>query len=117
MEFLEHLAVGKDVHGIPAAGLFAEAAAGAVFLNDQGLAEEVASVLGEFQDQRVKGTDVDAEFAAAANALVWVYNRLGPFLFGELAQDVTNFVQDAFHRTDGAAGAAVYAEGRGQCSE
>ena len=111
VELFEHGALGEDVDGVPAAGLLAEAAAGAVLLDHDGLAEEVGGAFGEVELERFEGADVDAEFAAGADALVGVDDGFGPLLLGELAADVAVVVEDAFDGADGTAGAAVDAEG------
>lgn len=107
----EEFALGEDVDGVPAAVGFAEATAGAILFDDDGLAEEVGGLVGDLEFESLEGADVDADFAAAADAAVGVDLGDGPFFFGELAADFAEIVEDAFDGADGAAGATVDAEG------
>src|SRR3972149_2794172 len=107
---LQQLSGRVDGDGGPAAGLFAEAAAGALLLVEDGHAEEVAHLLRLTQAQGIEGADLDAELAAAADAVVLDDDGLGPLFPGERAADVTRLVQDGFGRADDAAGAAVDAK-------
>jgi hypothetical protein len=109
--FLEGFAGRVDVDGVPAAGLLAEAAAGAAPLDELGGAKEVAGVIAaDVQIEGIEGADLDAELAAAADAVVLDDDGLGPLLAGEGATDVAVLVEDGLRRADDAAGAAVDAE-------
>src|SRR3990170_6862445 len=107
---LQQLSGRVDVDGGPAAGLLAEAAAGALLLVEDGHAEEVAHLLRFTQAQGVEGADLDAELAATADAVILDDDGFGPLTPRERAADVASLVQDGLWRADDAAGAAVDAQ-------
>src|SRR5262245_51237109 len=108
---LQHLARRVDVDRAPAARLFAEPAAGAALLVEHGDAEEVADdALRLAQVQRVERADLDAQLAAAADAVVLDDDRLRPLFARERPADVADAVQDRLRRADDAARTAVDAQ-------
>ena len=86
----------------------AEAAAGALLLDDAGHAEKVAHLFaGDVEFQRFEGADVDAELTAGADAVLLDDDGLGPLTAREALAQVTLTVGDAFYRADDTAGATV----------
>ena len=110
---LQHLSRRVDVDGVPATGVLAEAAAGALLLVQHGHTEEVADLaVGVTEVEGIERADLDAELAAAADAVVLDDDGLGPLLARERAADLADLVQDRLRRADDAAGAAIDAERR-----
>src|SRR5262245_8783050 len=108
---LEHLARRVDVDRAPATGIFAEAAAGALLLVEDGDAEEVAvGALGLAEVQRLERADLDAQLAARADAVVLDDDRLRPLLAGERLTDIAHLVEDGLGRADDATGATIDAQ-------
>ena len=88
MGLLEQVAVGQNMNCIPTTGILAEPTARAILLDHTGLAEEVKRRIRYLKHECIEGTDVNAEFAATANTLLWVYMGAGELLARELAANV-----------------------------
>src|SRR5579859_411141 len=110
LRLLQQLARRVNVDGTPAAGLLAEAAAGALALVQRGHTPEVRRRLALLQAQSIEGADADAQLAAAADAVVFDHDRLRPLFAREGLALIADVVVDRLRRANHTAGAAVDAQ-------
>jgi len=108
----QHLTLGENLNRPPTTRILTQPAARAVLFDGQCLSEEIARVVRDFQDQRVEGTNVDAQLAAATDAECRIDVRERRNLLSEFSADISVVVENRLNGADGATGATIDAEGR-----
>ncbi len=110
---LEQFPRRVDVNRAPAARVFAQPAARALLLVEHRHAEEVADgAVRVAQAQRLERAYLDAQLAAAADAVVLDDDGLRPLLTRERPADITDRVEDRLRRAYHAARPTVDAQRR-----